>query len=189
MKNFIIILGGCFLFLSGCASSQPTVDKSNQNLYQYSNDEEGYSFSLERPAGWDEIQRGRTIVGFVPEADQTMAMEMFGVYVDDLRDDPLTFDEYTGVYKGLLIDGGLVDELVEESDLSLAGTSAKKMVYVDVVKDESGNQLSRIKTQEIWGMVDGLVFSLVYHADEVNFDRFWPAVNEAIESFQFEVKK
>jgi len=188
MKKFITCFLGLSLLLSGCVNSNQS-SNDDDRLYQYESAEDGYSFSLEKPAGWDEVHRGRTIVGFVPEADQTMAVEMLAVYVDDLRDDPMNFADYSKMYQGLLEGAGLVDEMVEESDLSVADTSAKKFVYVDSVTDENGNEIERVKTQEIWGMIDEVVFSLVYHADEGNFDKYRDEVDQAIESFEFEVKK
>lgn len=183
MRNIIILF--LAFILVGCNQS---VSPTDGQFYEYKNEDKGYSFSLDRPEGWDEVQRGRALAGFVPEMDQTMAVEMFGIYVEDLRDDPLSFEEYTDVYKGLLADGGIMDETVEETDISVAGTSARKIVYVDSVTDGEGNETQRIKTQEIWGMIDEVVFSLVYHAEENKFDEYLIPVEKAIETFEFEVK-
>jgi|GEM_PF-2923116 len=183
MRNIFILL--LALILVGC--NQP-VSPTDGQYYEYTNEEKGYSFNLDRPEGWDEVQRGRALAGFVPEMDQTMAVEMFGIYVEDLRDDPLSFTEYTDVYKGLLIDGGILDETIEETDVSLAGTTVHKIVYVDSVTDEEGNETMRIKTQEMWGMIDQVVFSLVYHAEEAKYDEYLGPVDVAIETFEFKVE-
>lgn len=140
-----------------------------------------YGVAMNYPTGWQSDESSPTaIVTFSPPgaADDGFT-ENVGLTMNDLREQPLTLDEYTAATLEQL-PGALSDfSLVSSEAATMASTPAQKLVYTFTLPD--GNP---VKALQVHTIRNGIAYTMVYLNKPDQFSAFEAGAQTIIGSFQ-----
>ncbi len=140
-----------------------------------------YGVAMNYPAGWKSDESSPTlIVSFAPPGAATDGFtENVGLTMNDLREQPLTLDEYTAATLEQLPGALAGFSLVSSEASTLGSTPAQKLVYTFTLQD--GTQ---IKALQVHTIRKGIAYTLVYINKPDQFSVHEASAQTIIDSFQ-----
>jgi len=159
--------------------------KSHQNFTEYSNSD--YQFSLQYPQDWFEQQIDDPITGEIvvfnspPETDADLFLEKVHVAVEYLSSEPTSLEEYgRTVLSRIKETEGNDIELYRDFDSTIDNAPARTVIYS---RQQGALQLRQM---ESFTIRNNQVYIAIYTAERAKFSKFYPTVEEIIDSWEIQ---
>lgn len=163
---FIMIIGS-----NSC--SQEKMNKHTDSRYEIS-----------YPESWTKQQNGTATFFLSPkENEKDVFQENVNVIVQDLRNLPMTLEDYTKLTKEQITQaiGSSVIESVK--DINLAGQQAKEIIYTMPKNPMQGRNLN-LKLCQVWFIKGKKAYLFTYTAQSSEYDKYFETAKAIFDSFK-----